>query len=164
MGNRQRAVTLGEYRRLLRRLDERTALAVRISANTGLRVSDVLGITLEQLSRKMTVYERKTGKSRVVRLPQSTYDYARAYARRNGIKTGLLIDCHRSTIYRHLRRAVDDLGLHHVSMHSLRKFYARKYARKHGARASQAELRHKYYSTTLLYLVDDSALEVLMDG
>jgi len=163
MGKRTRPISTGEYRRLLNRLDARTALVVRISANTGLRVSDVLRLKAEDFRRKMTVTEKKTGKTREVRLPESTYQAVRKYIQANGI-TGEIFPCDRSTIFRHVQRAAKALGFEHVSMHSLRKMYAQKYARKHGLEATQKELQHKYISTTLLYVVGEQELEMVLNG
>lgn len=163
MGKRTRPITPGEYRKLLNRLDERTALAVRISANTGLRVSDVLRLRAEDWRRKMAVTEKKTGKTRIVQLPESTYKAVRDYIRANGI-TGEIFPCNRSTIFRHVQKAAQQLGFEHVSMHSLRKMYAQKYARKHGLEATQEELQHKYISTTLLYVIGERELERVLNG
>ncbi len=163
MGKRTRPITPGEYRKLLNRLDERTALAVRISASTGLRVSDVLRLRAEDFRRNMTITEQKTGKNRKVRLTENTYQAVREYIRKNRI-TGEIFKCNRSTIFRHVKRAAEMLGLEHVSMHSLRKMYAQKYARKHGLAATQDELQHKYISTTLLYVVGEKELEELLNG
>ncbi len=160
---RTRPITPGEYRKLLNRLDERTALAVRISANTGLRVSDVLRLRAEEFRRKMTVTEKKTGKAREIRLPESTYTAVRKYIQANGI-TGEIFPCDRSTIFRHVQKAAKELGFDHVSMHSLRKMYAQNYARKHGLAAAQEELQHKYISTTLLYVVGEKELEALLNA
>ncbi len=163
MGKRTRPISTGEYRKLLNRLDERTALAVRISANTGLRVSDVLRLRAEDWRRKITVTERKTGKVRTVHLPESTFRAGRDYIRKNSI-TGEIFKCNRSTLFRHVQKVARELGFEHVSMHSLRKMYAQKYARKHGLTATQEELQHKYISTTLLYVVGEKELEAVLNG
>jgi len=163
MGKRTRPISTGEYRKLLNRLDDRTALAVRISANTGLRVSDVLRLKAEDWRRKMTVTERKTGKTRTVQVPESTFKAVRDYIQTNSI-TGLIFPCDRSTIFRHVQKAAQQLGFEHVSMHSLRKMYAQNYARKHGLEATQEELQHKYISTTLLYVIGERELERVLNG
>ncbi len=156
-----RSISLGEYRKLLNRLNERDALAVRISASTGLRVSDVLGLRVDDIKRKMVVYERKTGKRRIVHLAESTYKAVKDYIERHK-KKGRLIDCNRSTVYRNIKKAASDIGLEHVSMHSIRKMYARKYAKKHGLSAAQEELQHKYISTTMMYVFDEKELDNLL--
>lgn len=102
---------------------------MRISADTGLRVSDVLGIRCGELARTMAITERKTGKRRKVTLRPSTLAAAKTYAKHGG---EYLIDCDRSTIYRRIRAAAQQLGYEHVSMHSIRKLYARRYCAAHG--------------------------------
>ncbi len=161
MGAATRPVSRKEYRRLLRLLDKRTALAVQISAETGLRVSDVLGITVGALKRAMDVLERKTGKVRHVRLSEKTYAAAKALAS-DRPDDEQLIKRNRSTIYRHIKEAAGSLGLEHVSMHSFRKLFARGFAAKYGLMAAQAELRHKYVSTTLLYVVDATEVQEML--
>lgn len=152
---RTRPVTRGEYRRLLKLLRPDIAIIVRIAANTGLRVSDVLGLRVGDLKRAMSVSERKTGKSRTVRLSAGTYKAAKAYAEHMKLQdSDLLIALNRSTVYRHIRKAAKELNYEHVSMHSLRKYFACTFAKKNGVAATQQELRHAYPSTTLLYLVD----------
>ena len=64
--SRTRAITSDELRRLLRRLDDPARLAVRIAADTGLRISDILALRPGDLAERMTVTERKTGKQRTV--------------------------------------------------------------------------------------------------
>ena len=159
--SRTRPITPGELRQLLKLLEDPAALAVRISADTGLRVSDVLGIKCGQLARTMLVTERKTGKRRKVTLRPVTLKAAKAYAKHGG---EYLIDCDRSTIYRRIRKAAAALGYDHVSMHSIRKLYARRYCAAHGLAATQKELQHDYLSTTLLYVLDPQEVEALTKG
>lgn len=159
--SRTRPITPAELRQLLKLLQDPAALAVRISADTGLRVSDVLGIRCGDLARTMAVTERKTGKRRKVTLRPSTLAAAKAYAKHGG---EYLIDCDRSTIYRRIRAAAQQLGYEHVSMHSIRKLYARRYCAAHGLAATQRELQHDYLSTTLLYVLDPAEVERITKG
>lgn len=152
---RTRPVTTGEYRRLLKLLRTDIAVIARIAANTGLRVSDILGLRVGDLKRAMSVSERKTGKVRVVHLSAATYKAAKTYAERMKLENSdLLFPLNRSTVYRHIRKAAEKLNYKHVSMHSLRKYFACSFAKKNGVAATQQELQHTYPSTTLLYLVD----------
>lgn len=147
--SRTRAITPAELHKLLRRLDDPTRLAVRIAAETGLRISDILAIRSDQVAAQMVVTERKTGKQRKVRLRPDTLKAAKAYAKYSG---RYLIDRNRSTVYRQIRAAAADMP--HISMHSIRKYYAKKFCAAHGLRATQRELQHDYLSTTLLYVTD----------
>ena len=104
----------------------------------------------------MRVVERKTGKARRVRLKPATLKAAKAYATHGHDR---LIPHAPSTIYRQIRRAASDLGMEHVSMHSIRKLYARQYCRAHGLAATQRELQHDYLSTTMLYVLDPDQIQ-----
>lgn len=157
--SRTRPITPAELRKLLTILPPAAELAIRISADTGLRISDILAIRAGDLSPVMLVTERKTGKRRRVRLRPSTIKAARAYA---GHGQDRLLPYAPSTIYRQIRRAADQLGYKHISMHSIRKYYARQYYRAHGLAATQRELQHDYLSTTLLYVLDPSDLDNLL--
>lgn len=156
---RTRPISPSELRKLLKVLPPAAALAVRISADTGLRVSDVLAIRVSDLAATMTVKERKTGKSRKVRLRPATLRACRAYA---GHGEDKLLPVNRSTVYRQIKRAAADLGLDHISMHSIRKLYARQYCRAHGLADTQREMQHEYLSTTLLYVLDTDKLQDLI--
>ena len=153
---RTRPITPAELRKLLKVLPDASALAVRISADTGLRISDILAIRSGELASTMRVVERKTGKARTVRLRPTTLKAAKAYAAHG---CDHLIPHAPSTIYRQIRRAAAELGMEHVSMHSIRKLYARQYCRAHGLAATQRELQHDYLSTTMLYVLDPDQIQ-----
>lgn len=160
---RTRAITTAEYRTLLRTVPIRTQVALRIMADTGLRIGDVLALTVGQIARTMVVRERKTGHVRTVHLTPRTLAACRAYAARRPA-AARLIPHDRSTIYRDIRRAADRRKWAHVSAHSLRKYYAQRYCRRHGLAATQAELQHRDTVTTLIYVVDHDRLEALLHG
>jgi integrase len=125
---------------------------VHLSADTGLRISDVLNLPRTGLKHTMEITERKTGKVRTVHLRPYTLALCRQWAAtHSGDK---LITCNRSTIYRHIVRAARKHNLTNVSMHSIRKFYATQYCKAHGLMETQKEMQHDYPTTTLLYVVD----------
>lgn len=155
-----RAVTKAEIKRLRYALPWRDSLAVAIMADTGLRVSDILLIRREQLRRTMTITERKTGKTRRVRLSPGTLQSARAYVTTHD--SPYVIPCSRSTMWRSITQTARALGYEHISPHSLRKYYAVTYCRRHGLTETQAELQHKNVLTTLGYVTDRDALAALI--
>ena len=159
--SRTRPITRQQYRQLVRSLPEPSALAVMISADTGLRVSDVLALKSGDVARTMHVTERKTGKRRTVHLRPATLRAAEQYRHHGQAQLIPVAPC---TIYRQIKRAAAELGLEHVSMHSLRKLYAREYCRSHGLAATQHELQHDYLSTTLMYVLDPDTLDALTGG
>lgn len=153
---RTRPISPAELRRLLKVLPPAAALAVRISADTGLRISDILAIRCGDLAPSMRVVERKTGKARRVRLKPATLKAAKAYATHGHDR---LIPHAPSTIYRQVTKAARELGMEHISMHSIRKLYARQYCRAHGLAATQHEMQHDYLSTTMLYVLDPDQIQ-----
>lgn len=158
---RTRPINRTQLRALLGLLPDAAALAVRISADTGLRISDVLAIRASDIAPTMRVRESKTGKERAVKLSAATLDAALSYAKHGH---AMLIPRNRSTIYRQIRRAANELGMQHVSMHSIRKYYARQYCRKHGLNETQREMQHDYLSTTLLYVLNTTDIgRILQD-
>lgn len=151
---RTRAITDRELRALRLALPWRDGLAMQIMRDTGLRVSDMLRLTVADLERpSIRVVERKTGKLRVVHLRPSTRRELRRYVQGRPAAAPL-IACNRSTLYRSIHDTALRLGMRRISAHSARKAYARAYARKHGAEATRRELRHDSIATTLLYLQD----------
>ncbi len=162
---RTRPVTTKEYNKIMKKLEKEdtcTFLAVSIAADTGLRVSDVLNLTVDKVKRSMCVIEQKTGNKRSVTLSPLTFKRIKNFINYNHLSGDeRLIARNRSTIFRHLKKVSNELLLESVSMHSFRKFYARKFMKKHGVKRTQKELGHKYLSTTLLYLVDENDLEKL---
>lgn len=157
--SRTRPITPGELCKLLKVLPPAAALAVRISADTGLRVSDVLSIRCGDLQSTMKVRERKTGKQRTVHLKPATLKACKAFAAYGEDK---LIPVNRSTIYRQIKKSAADLGYDHVSMHSIRKLYARNYCKAHGLAATQREMQHDYLSTTMLYVLNPEDVERML--
>lgn len=151
---RTRGITDKELKALRRALPWRDGLAMQIMRDTGLRVSDMLGIRISELENPtIRVIERKTGNHRAVHLRPSTRRELLAYVRGRP-PTDRIIRCDRSTLYRSIHDTALALGMERVSAHSARKAYARAFSRKHGVKACQRELGHKYLSTTLLYLHD----------
>lgn len=159
--SRTRPITPAELKKLVKHLEQPARLAVLIAADTGLRISDILAITPGQLAREMSVVEQKTGKCRKVKLKPSTFKEAKEYSRYSG---RYLIDRDRSSIYRQVRRTAAELGMDHVSMHSIRKLYARQYCRAHGLAATQRELRHDFISTTMLYVLNPDDIDSMIGG
>lgn len=155
-----RPISRAEITRLRYALSWRDSLAVAIMADTGLRVSDVLLIRREQLRQTMVITERKTGKRRRVRLSPSTLQLARAYIATHD--SPYVIPCTRSTVWRSITSTARALGYDHISPHSLRKYYAVRYCRRHGLAETQTELQHANVATTVGYVTDPAALAALI--
>lgn len=151
---RTRAISDKELKALRRALPWRDGLAMQVMRDTGLRVSDCLGIRIFELNKPtIRVIEGKTKKPRVVHLRPSTRRELRHFVQARP-PTERIFRCDRSTLYRSVHTTALALGFERISAHSARKAFARAYARRYGIKACQKELRHEYLSTTLLYLHD----------
>ena len=103
-------------------------LAVKLSAETGLRIGDCLALRTERLAQRMRVKEQKTGKTRRV------YISAKLLADMQAIAGDTYVFEHRLDPNRHrtrqavwydVKRAVKALRLDSkISVHSARKSYA----------------------------------------
>lgn len=146
---------------VLRLLTYENMLVCAVSLETGLRVSDVLGIRAEQIKQKsFTVTERKTGKKRKVRLSPELLQALREI-------TGSVYvfehrtDCNktrtRQAVYTDLKRAQKALRLTgSLSPHSMRKNYAVALLRKTGdIQQVKKSLNHTHIEDTLLYALSD---------
>lgn len=153
MGKRSKGLPEENYEQLRRRLPLRSRIALDIMVDTGLRISDVLAIRTADLRAAIRITERKNGYSHTVRLSRRTLREARQYAKKHGCD--FIIPYTRSTIWRDMRRACDQLGLPGVSLHGCRKLYARRlYRSGYDILAVQQIMGHKSPSATVFYLFD----------
>lgn len=136
-------------------------LAVTVSALTGLRISDVLALTVEQVRRgRFTVTESKTMKRRQVRLPARLQDdilrqAGKIYA--FPCRTDERRHRTRQAVYRDIKRAQKLFRIRgNLGTHTARKIYAvREYRRDFNARRVQRLLNHSSESVTMLYILAD---------
>lgn len=136
-------------------------LACQLSLHTGLRISDVLSIRTDQLtSRRITVREAKTGKSRRIYIPQRLLDRMREQAgevwvwpnardpQRHRTRQAVWMDVHRAA--RAMRARPN------IAPHTMRKVYAvRRYQHSRDLADVQRALNHSDPAVTLLYALAD---------
>ena len=110
--------------------NKRLATALVVQANLGVRISDILKLTISDIVKdsgryRLDIVEQKTGKSRDFTVPNALYDFLVEYASENriGQKARLFPVCERA-IQKQLKIVADYLGIEGVSTHSFRKFYA----------------------------------------
>lgn len=103
---------------------------LRLEANLGLRISDILKLTLDSLvyengRYRLDITEQKTGKKREFTVPLQIVEYLRQYNKKNGIKDNeLIFTITERAVQKHLKKACDYLGYENISTHSFRKFFA----------------------------------------
>jgi len=111
--------------------NDRIATILVLEYNLGLRVGDVLRLTMNSFVKdgdryRLDIYEQKTNKFRNFTVPCEVYQFIRDYAYRNGIcMTARLFAITERAVFKHLKETVDFLGLEGVASRSFRKGYVK---------------------------------------
>ncbi len=110
--------------------NDRLATLLVVQANIGVRVSDILKLTLSDIIKesgryRLDIVEQKTKKERNFTVPNQLYEYLVEYAKKNriGTQARLFPICERA-VQKQLKIVAEYLGLKGISTHSFRKFYA----------------------------------------
>ena len=150
------------FQHILAALMPENRLALEVSLNTGLRITDVLLLRTADLSReRFTIREQKTGKPRRIRLPkelraelQTIAGSYYIFSGRNSPKKHRT----RQAVYKDLKRAQALLRIKNsqISPHSARKIYAVNALGKYGSlKKVQALLNHSSEAVTAIYAMAD---------
>lgn len=131
-----------------------------VEASIGLRLGDVLSISLNQIfsteqGYRLKIKEKKTGKERNVPIPAELYAYLTEYAISKGRKRDEpIFTLTPRAVTKYIKKVVDYLGLENVSSHSWRKLYALTVYKKSGNDivAVQQALLHSSLAVTQRYL------------
>lgn len=134
-----RAVTKEEYKEIIElikkgflntRGNNQVATSLVLEANLGMRIGDILNLTLNSIIKdgnryRLDIIEEKTGKKRTFTVPIQVYQYIQQYCIDNNIKSNeKIFKITTRQVQRILKEAVDYLGYKGISTHSFRKFYA----------------------------------------
>lgn len=137
------------------------ALAIRVSMRYGLRISDVLALKPQDVSRgRFTIHEQKTGKSRRISITGDLQAALMRQANDYWVFPGRC-DQHRhrtrQAVYRDVVRAVKAFRLReHVTPHSARKAYAVALYNRYGdLKRVQDALNHSSLEVTMIYALAD---------
>lgn len=153
-----------EYKGQMVKSKDKIAAVVLSEANLGIRLSDVLHLTLESFQKDGGVYyidivEQKTGKRRHLPVSSEFMNYIQAYAIRYKLNTKQrLFDFTDRYVQKYLRMVCYKLGYHNVSTHSLRKFYGTEIYKdnNYDIRLVQVLLNHSDVRVTQKYIGVDS--------
>lgn len=129
-------------------------------SSTGLRLGDVLSLTLSQFRAsdkgyRLKIKEKKTGKERDVPIPAELYAYLTEYAMSRGRKRDQTIfTLTPRAVTKYIKKVTDYLGLENVSSHSWRKMYCLQIYEKSGNDlvAVQQAMLHSSLAVTQRYL------------
>lgn len=145
-----------EVEMVLRALTPSNALVMQVCLHTGLRVGDVLNLRRDQIKPRFWVTEQKTGKRRMVGLPEElraeilrmSRGSVWAFPGRDPRKHRT-----RQAVWKDVKRAARAFRLpQNVAPHSFRKVYAVELLNKYGdVKKVQKALNHGSIETTMIY-------------
>lgn len=130
-------------------------LILTLEASLGLRISDVLKLTVNDIRKgKLEVTEKKTGKLNYRKIPSSLVDVVRDYALDNGLKANdRLTNMSDSNVRKRLSIVTKKLGYKNIGSHSFRKYFARTVIDKTGdIELVRVLLNHSSLAVTQNYL------------
>jgi integrase len=158
----------------LKRHNYRDYMMFVLGCNTALRVSDLLALRVEDVRDKqyITIHEKKTGKVRRFKLPESVRADLVKYCGGAPLNAPLFPsrkgDRPISTVqaWRIIDAAATACGLEEVGTHSMRKSFAyHAYQRTHDVAVVQKTLNHSSPSITKRYLgIEDDEVERALEG
>lgn len=149
---------------VLRLLMPQNRLVIRVAIATGLRVGDILALTPDKLSRRFTIKEQKTGKSRRVSIPPALLSDLQKNASGKWVFPGRDPEHHRTrqAVWKDIKRAAVACRFpQNVAPHSFRKVYAVRLLQKYGDIKKVARaLNHSSFEVTAIYAFADKWLEI----
>lgn len=135
--------------------NNRLASLLVVQANLGVRISDILKLTLSDIvwesgRWRLDITEQKTGKKRNFTVPDGLYNFLQKYAEENNINpmARLFPVCERA-VQKNLDIVSSYLGLEDISSHSFRKYYA-----------TQIYINNGYDIELVRHLLQHSSIEV----
>lgn len=169
-GRAARAITREEYAEIIDTIraggcgfapNERIATVFVLQANLGLRLGDVLGLSMSSFVRdgsrwRLNIVEEKTGKGRNFTVPADIIAFIQEYRENNGIgPKDPLFPIEIRGVQKYLKKVVEYIDLPGVvTSHSFRKFYATEIYNKNGYNIAlvQRLLQHASAGTTQEYI------------
>lgn len=169
MNKRTRTLMAEEYAEIITtmkigfsgcRPNERIATALVLEGNLGIRISDIVKLSLNDIVRdgdryRLEIIEQKTGKKRMFTVPLIIYQYIENYCLRNGIKPHeKMFPITERAVQKQLKIVCDYLGYEGISTHSFRKWYATEIYKNNGYDIAlvQRLLQHSSSAITQRYI------------
>lgn len=171
---RTRTITQDEYKLIIETIrngfidkngawvrgNRQVEIILQLQANLGLRVSDSINMTLNNIKKdgsryKLDLIEKKTGKRREFTIPVEIFTFIQSYAIENNIKKHQkLVNIGVRQVQNILKKACDHLGLEDVATHSMRKYYGTQIYNNNGHNIELCRhlLMHSSITTTQRYI------------
>jgi integrase len=137
-------------------------LYILVAINTGLRCSDIINLTFEQLRQDtLTITEKKTGKVKTIKINKNIHD---ALQKLGSDRTGFAFVSQKGSVVsiQHINRLIKDVFVKEaktlsVSTHSCRKAFGRKVFESNGESEKSLVMlmdlyNHSSLSMTKVYL------------
>lgn len=153
-----------EYKRLvkiaMKKRKNRIGMIVQTICATGIRVSELLAITVSAVKHGVAIIYNK-GKERQILIPQDLRARLLCYAKKQGIKYGYVFQTSggkaidRTWIWREMKKLCEEAGVDKdkVFPHNLRHLFARTFYTRYKDIAKLADmLGHSNIETTRIYL------------
>lgn len=132
---------------------------------TGLRISDLLGLRVADIQREFRLREQKNSHEKCMELSEGIIWEFESYVEKNGLQlSDYVFYSHESKkgkpvtrqwVNMQIGRVAKIRGLESIGTHSMRKIYACKlFGATRCLKSVQRAMGHKYASTTLAYLQD----------
>lgn len=142
------------------RANEQIATVLTLQANLGMRIGDILKMSLDSIIKDGNIYrldvtEEKTGKKRVYSVPNEVFDFIKEYCQRNGIKPcRRIFQLTERAVQKSLKEVADYLGLEDISTHSFRKYSANRIYENSGydIEVTREFLQHSSVGITQRYI------------
>lgn len=156
-----------ELERILGAMMPGNSLACQVALHTGLRISDVLQLKMAQLKPRFWVTEGKTGKRRLVGIPEelrkAIYEHNRVCGGGEWCFPGRNIEHHRTrqAVWKDVKRAAEFYRLDvNAGPHSFRKVYAVDLMEQYGdIEKVRRALNHENLAVTMLYVMSAQMLK-----
>lgn len=145
--------------------NKKVGLALIIEATTGLRVSDIVNLTVSNFNTvngRIEIHEKKTNKLQYRKVNDNLINLVYKYAYSNQIDVNSkLIKCTERNIQIAVKKAADSLGYHNIGTHSFRKYFSMYvYNSTKDIQIVQKLLNHSSLVTTQRYLgVDQEKID-----
>lgn len=163
------ALTFKQYKEIIEtmrkgatgfRANHRIATCLVLEANLGIRIEDILKLSLSDFLKdgsnyRLDIVEQKTKKKRTFIVPYAVYQFVFLYCMENEIdKNEIIFPITTRAVQKHLKTVADYLGYENIGTHSFRKFFASDMYEKneHDIELVRELLQHSSTSTTQRYI------------
>lgn len=140
--------------------NKRIAAVLILEGNLGLRISDILSLSLSAIVKdgsryRLDIIEKKTKKKREFTVPIEIYTYIQSYALENNINPkARLFQLSARAVQHHLQLVCEHLKYEKISTHSFRKYFGTSIYEnsKYNIELVRILLQHSSVTTTQRYI------------